>query len=131
MWPVRQCSQWPQKGVRQVTTWSPTFTVRTSVAHRLDHAGRLVAQHRRQRVLVGALDEMQVGVADAGGPGADQHLARAGPGDRDLLDLKRLADLAQDRSLHWAASGRAFGLGGTIGMDEVRPPSTAMAWPLT
>ena len=30
MWPVRQYSQWPQKADRQVTTWSPTFTVRTS-----------------------------------------------------------------------------------------------------
>ncbi len=30
MWPVRQCSQWPQKADRQVITWSPTFTVRTS-----------------------------------------------------------------------------------------------------
>ncbi len=30
MWPVRQNSQWPQKADRQVITWSPTFTVRTS-----------------------------------------------------------------------------------------------------
>ena len=30
MWPVRQNSQWPQKADRQVMTWSPGFTVRTS-----------------------------------------------------------------------------------------------------
>jgi hypothetical protein len=30
MWPVRQYSQWPQKADRQVITWSPGFTVRTS-----------------------------------------------------------------------------------------------------
>ena len=30
MWPVRQYSQWPQKAERQVITWSPGFTVRTS-----------------------------------------------------------------------------------------------------
>ncbi len=29
--PVTQYSQWPQKAERQVTTWSPTFTVRTSL----------------------------------------------------------------------------------------------------
>jgi hypothetical protein len=31
MCPVMQCSQWPQKALRQVITWSPTFTVRTSL----------------------------------------------------------------------------------------------------
>ena len=30
MWPVRQCSQWPQKAETQVITWSPGFTPRTS-----------------------------------------------------------------------------------------------------
>ena len=29
-WPVMQCSQRPQKAERQVMTWSPTFTLRTS-----------------------------------------------------------------------------------------------------
>ena len=29
-WPVTQCSQWPQNTDKQVITWSPGLTVRTS-----------------------------------------------------------------------------------------------------
>jgi len=35
-----------------------------------------------------------------GGGGADQHLVRARLADLDILDLKRLAHLAQDGCLH-------------------------------
>ena len=88
MWPVRQCSQWPQKADRQVITWSPDLHRAHLRADLLDDAGALVAQHRRQRIGIGALDEVQVGVADAGGGGADQHLVRPGLADLHVLDLE-------------------------------------------
>jgi hypothetical protein len=70
----------------------------------LDDAGALVAQHRRQRVRVGALHEVQVGVAEAGGLGADQHLVRARLVDLDVFDLKRLAHFAQHGGFHAIAA---------------------------
>jgi cytosine/adenosine deaminase-related metal-dependent hydrolase len=69
-------------------------------AHGLDDAGALVAQDGRQRVRVGALHEVQVGVADAGRRGADQHLVWPGLVDLHVLDLKRLSDFAQHGGLH-------------------------------
>jgi hypothetical protein len=69
-------------------------------ADRLDHAGRLVAKHRRHRVGPGAVGEVEVGPAHARRGGADQHLARAGLRDLDLLDLQRRLRLSQDCSLH-------------------------------
>ena len=45
------------------------------VADRLDHAGRLVAEHAGGGERIQAFHEMQVGVAEAGKGGAHQHLA--------------------------------------------------------
>ena len=45
------------------------------LADRLDHAGRFVAEHAGRRVRIEPLDEMQVGVAEPGIGGAQQHLA--------------------------------------------------------
>jgi hypothetical protein len=59
-----------------------------------------MAEDGGQRMLVGAVDEMQVGMADAGGGGADQHLTRPGQADMDILDAQRLAYGTQDGGLH-------------------------------
>jgi len=70
------------------------------LADRLDDAGRLVPQHHRHRRRVGALDEVQVAVAEARGGGPDQDLAPLRLGDRDVLDRHRLARSVQDGGLH-------------------------------
>ena len=64
------------------------------VADRLDHARGLVAGDERRRRRIEAVDEVQVGMADAAGAGADQYLARPGRGDVDLCDFERRAELA-------------------------------------
>ncbi|MNM95684.1 hypothetical protein D3C81_1081390 [compost metagenome] len=69
-------------------------------AHLLDHAGGLMAQHHRRRVRKHAVDEMEVGMADADGAGANQHLARAGLGDGDVLNTEGLAGTMEYRSFH-------------------------------
>ena len=69
-------------------------------AHLLDDTGALMAENGRQRVRVGTLDEMQVGVADTGGRSADQHLVRARLVDLHIFDLKRGAHFAQNGGFH-------------------------------
>ena len=59
------------------------------------HARRLVARDGRQRVRIGAVDEVQVRVAQAAGLGVDQHLVRGGIGQLDLTDGEA-ADLFED-----------------------------------
>ena len=70
------------------------------VADRLDDAGRLVAEHGGQRVGVLALHEVQVGVAQPGRGGADQHLARAGRADLHLVDLEAPGHGLEEGSTH-------------------------------
>src|SRR3546814_2894960 len=65
-------------------------------ADRLDDAGGFVAGDRGERVRIGALDEMQVRMAESAGGGADAHLVRPGLVDDDLLDNERLAGFDQD-----------------------------------
>ena len=66
----------------------------------LDDAGGFVAEHRRQRMRIQPFHEVQVGMAEAGDAGADQHLARAGLRQADILDHQRLVDFMQDGGLH-------------------------------
>ena len=47
-----------------------------------------------------AVDDVQVGAADAAGVDPDEHLLRAGRGDRDFLVLQRAARLLQDHGAH-------------------------------
>jgi hypothetical protein len=61
-----------------------------------DGAGGLVAEHQRERRREGPVDHGQVGVADAGRAYPDPHLARAGRGQVDLLDLRLRADTGDD-----------------------------------
>jgi hypothetical protein len=56
----------------------------------LDLAGGLMAQHHRHRAWPVAVDHREVGMAEARGADADQHLAHAGRSELDLLDPKRL-----------------------------------------
>ena len=66
----------------------------------LDHAGGFVAEHGGQRMRIQAFHEMQVGVAQPGDASADQHLARPGFRQADILDHQRLVDFMQDGGLH-------------------------------
>ena len=60
---------------------SPGATCVDALAHRLHHAGALVAQHDREAPLAEvAVGQVQVGVADAGGGDAHEHLAGAAAG---------------------------------------------------
>ena len=72
------------------------------LADRLDDAGALVAQHEGpiEREAAVAVDDVQIAVADAGGNGADQHLAAPRLVDVDLLDRQRLVHLAEDGGCH-------------------------------
>ncbi len=101
---VRGSTQWthsPHWGENSVTTWSPGATSVTSVADRLDDARALVAEHRRRVAgRVGAGGRVEVGVADAAGDEPDQHLARAGLGEVELLHDERLPELLEDRGSH-------------------------------
>ena len=94
---LRQWMHSPHCGENSVTTWSPGATSVTPVADRLHHARALVAEHRRRVAgRVGARRGVQVGVADAAGDQAHQHLARARLGQIDLLDRERLPELLED-----------------------------------
>ena len=75
-------------------------------ADRLDDAGALVSQDGRERVRIGAFHEVQVRMAQAGGLGADQDLARARLVDLDVFDLKRLTHFAQNCGFHVSFSPR-------------------------
>ena len=66
----------------------------------LDDARGLMTKHDRHRIAIKPLDEVQVGMADPCGRSADQHLVRLGLVDLDVLDLERLADLAQHGGFH-------------------------------
>ena len=59
-----------------------------------------VAEHGRQGMRVEPLDEVQVGVAEPGAGGAQQHLARSWLAHADLLDDQRLVGLVQDGGFH-------------------------------
>ena len=69
-------------------------------ANLFDHAGQLVAEYSRQRVRIEPFHEMQIGMTEPGDSGADQHLARAGFWQADVLDHQRLVDFMQDGGLH-------------------------------
>ena len=70
-----------------------------ALAEALDDAGALVAEHGRGvAARVGARGGVEVGVADPAGLEPDEHLARAGLGQIDLLHGERGAELLQDSS---------------------------------
>src|SRR5262249_49945962 len=72
---------------------------RNAVADCFHHAGTLVAeQNRERRAPAVVLDHVQVAVTDARRLDADEHLARAGLGDVDLLE-RDLAGRGEDYAL--------------------------------
>ncbi len=72
------------------TTRAPDGEPSTPVAELDDRARDLVSEHGRRGEGDLALDHVEVGVADAAGGDAHEHLAAARARDRDLLDLQRL-----------------------------------------
>ena len=87
------------------------------VADRLDHAGRLVAEHARGGERIQALHEMQVGVAEAGEGGAHQHLAALQRRVLHVLDGERLMRLVEDGCLHGSLH-RVVGADASLGQRE-------------
>ena len=74
-------------------------TERHALADRLDRAAALVAEHRRRVARrVGAGRRVEVGVADAAGEQAHEHLAGTGPGELDVLHGQGRPELLEDRS---------------------------------
>ena len=82
------------------TTWSPGREAGDRRAHRLDHAGGLVAVDGGQRTAPAALPVGDVAVADGAGGDPDRHLAGLRRVEPHLLDRQRRPELAADRSLH-------------------------------
>ena len=70
------------------------------LADLLNDAGGLVAEDGGRREHPQTLDEVQVGVADAAGDGADEYLAAAGLIDVDVVDLEWLAGAVEDGGFH-------------------------------
>src|SRR5262245_33363767 len=67
-------------------------------AELLDHPSAFVTEHgRRVAGRIGAGRGIEVGVADATGNEAEEHLALLGLGQFELLNLERLAELLEDR----------------------------------
>ena len=64
-------------------------------ADRAHHARCLMARNGRQRVRIGAVDEVQIRMTQAAGLGVDQHFVRCGIGQLDLTDGEA-ADLLED-----------------------------------
>ncbi len=92
----------------------------------LDHAGGFVPQHRGQRMRIKPLHEMQVGVAEPGDTGADQHLARSRLLQADVLDDQRGMRSVQNGGLHDAVSFRLLLLSRFCG-DALRPEPRRMS----
>ena len=79
-------------------------------ADRLDDAGGLVAEDRRRRERIVAVDEVQVAVAHAAGDRAHEHLAPDGLVDLDVLDRQGLVGTVEDGGFH----GELLSSGGTL-----------------
>ena len=73
---------------------------RRPVADRLDDARALVAEHHRPRAHPLALDDVQVGAADADGVDAHERVARPGPLEVDRAHDERGARRLEERRAH-------------------------------
>ena len=70
-------------------------------ADRLDDARRLVPRNGGQGMRIGAVDKMQIRMAQPAGGRPDQHFMRSRFGDDDVLDNERLARFDQYCCLHF------------------------------
>ena len=115
---VRQCTHSPHWGENSVTTRSPGATERHALADRLDGAAALVAEHaRRVAGRVGAGRRVEVGVADAAGEQAHEHLAGTGPGELDVLHGQGRPELLEDRSTN--SHGRSLCCGAMGALEDL------------
>src|ERR1700722_12197849 len=73
---------------------------RDLTADSLNDASGLVAENRRGLGRQGAVQNMQIAVADAAGDGANKDLARAGLIDLDVFDCKGLFEGAKNGGFH-------------------------------
>ena len=78
----------------------PGLHVGHHVPHRLHHAGGFVPENGGQRVGVGAIGEVQIGVAHAGSGGAHEHLPGAGLGHLHILNDERFVRFVQNGCFH-------------------------------
>ena len=83
--------------------------VRDAAAGFLDDAGHLVAEHHRQRTRPVAVDHREVGVAQARGADAHQHLPGPGRGQFELFDREGARSGVRARTPHLTQYG-GFGL---------------------
>ena len=93
-------------------------------AHRFHHAGPLVAGDARiaDEVFADqAVQDLEVGAADAGHVAADEHLTRAGTGSGDVVAQLDGAGLLDDDGAHAGQSKE--GTGSPSGLVPGRPPS--------
>ena len=60
-------------------------------ADMFDHASGLMAEDHWQRIAQRPADHFEIGVTEAGGAHADDHVARRRIADADILDRKRCA----------------------------------------
>ena len=74
--------------------------VRHLRADRLHDACGLVPEHRRDRMRVGALHEVEIGVTQARRRGAHQHVVRTDGADLHVVDDQLARDVLEYRSLH-------------------------------
>ena len=80
---------------------------RLDVGHRrphcLNHPGGFVPQHARQRVGIGTVLKVQIGMTHAGGYRANQHLPWTGIAVRDVFDFEWFVDFSQYGRFHRAS----------------------------
>ena len=98
--PTSQALQRPQCDRVDTITVSPSFTAVTPGPTASIDARALVAEHHRRRVRDGAVDDAEVGVAEAGGLERDAHLAGARGAQLDLLDGDGPIGGTKDGGLH-------------------------------
>ena len=92
-----------------------------TVADALDDARAFVAEDaRRVAGRVGARGRVEIGVADAAGGEADEHLARLRLGEVDLLDDERASELLEDGGADFHAASIVSASAGR----RAHPPSS-------
>ena len=90
----------PQERISVTTTWSPDDDSLHARADLDDDPRRLVPEHRRQRASPGALEVVEVALADRAGGEPDPHLTAIGSCEPNILDHERFAERAADGGSH-------------------------------
>ena len=98
--PARHGPHAPHEGAQERITRSPATRPVTSAPDRLDDAGTLVAQHHRSWAHPLALDDVEIGAADADGVDAHQRIGGPRPREIDLAHDERGARRLEQRRAH-------------------------------